>query len=241
MVHRGRLHDPTRQRQVDIPIRGRDRPGSRHARRRRHQPGKTYIAGIDFAGEEEQLEDEVLTRPGRDATVATIAELIHPPTDALNQQPTLKVVETYSWVGVKHSDLYPQLVDIIKNVWPCARVVCDATGIGEPITAFIRKALGPKVQPFKFSQSSKSEAGFDLLAAINSGRLKLYRQDGSPEYQDTLHQLQKAKSVYRPNQTLNFFVEPSEGHDDHLISLALLVQASKDLIPRKALGGVRND
>jgi len=71
--------------------------------------------------------------------------------------------------------------------------------------------------------------------------LKLYRQDGSPEYQATLHELQKAKSVYRPNQTLNFFVDPSEGHDDHLISLALLVQASKDFIPRKALGGIRND
>ena len=212
-----------------------------HPRRRRHQPGKTYIAGIDFAGQEEELEDEVLSRPGRDSTVATIGELIYPPPDSLNQQPTVKVVETYSWVGTKHSDLYPKLVDIITNVWPCARIVCDATGIGEPITAFIRKAVGPKVHPFKFSQASKSEAGFDLLAAINSGRVKLYKQDGSPEYQQTLFELQKAKSVYRPNQTLNFFVEPSEGHDDHLISLALLIQAAKDFLPRKALGGIRND
>ena len=54
-------------------------------------------------------------------------------------------------------------------------------------------------------------------------------------------QLEKAKSVYRPNQTLNFFVDPSDGHDDHLISLALVVEAAADFAPRKAVGGLRNE
>ena len=212
-----------------------------HRRLHHQQEGKLYIAGIDFAGEEEQLEDEILTRPGRDATVVTIAEVIRPPADSLSKEPTVKVVEHYAWVGKKHADLYPKLVDIIKNVWGCARVVCDATGIGEPITAFIRKAVGPKVLPFKFTQMSKSELGFDLLAAINSGRLKIYKQEGSDDYKQLMFEFKKAKSVYRPNQTLNFFVDPSDGHDDYLISLALVVQAAQDFAPRKAVGGVRND
>jgi hypothetical protein len=79
------------------------------------------------------------------------------------------------------------------------------------------------------------------LAAINSGRLKVYKQDSSEDYQELMFEMAKAKSVYRPNQTLSFFVDPSDGHDDYLISLALLVHSSKEAIPRKAKGGLRED
>jgi len=203
-----------------------------------NQPDKRriYVAGIDFAGESEQPEDEILLRSGRDATVITVAEFISDTTDMVASEPIIHVVEHYSWVGKKHSELYPQMVDIIKNVWNCSRIVTDATGIGEPITSFLRKSLGSKIIPFKFTQKTKSEAGFDLLAAINSGRLKLYRQDGSEDYIELMFELKKAKSVYRPNQTLNFFVDPGDGHDDYLMSLALVVQAANKFVPRKAKG-----
>jgi hypothetical protein len=202
------------------------------------QPGecRSYVAGIDFAGESEQLEDEILTRSGRDATVITVAEVIHNATDIMAKEPKMHVVEHYSWVGKKHSELYPQMVDILKNVWNCSRIVTDATGVGEPITSFLRKSLGSKVLPFKFTQKTKSEAGFDLLAAINSGRLKLYKQDGSEDYRELMFELEKAKSIYRPNQTLNFFVGPGDGHDDYLMSLVLVVQAASRCVPRKARG-----
>jgi hypothetical protein len=212
-----------------------------HGRQRKRTGAGIYVAGIDFAGEEEQLEDEILTRPGRDSTVLTIAEILRPQSDTTSSEPNINVVEHYEWIGKKHADLYPQLVDILKNQWGCARVVADAIGIGEPITSFLQKAIPSKVKAFKFSQKSKSEAGFDLLAAINSGRLKLYEQDGSDNYRELMHQLTRAKSVYRPNQTLNFFVPESDGHDDYLTSLALCVQAAADYSPRKAVGGVRND
>jgi hypothetical protein len=45
-----------------------------------------------------------------------------------------------------------------------------------------------------------------------------------------------AKSLYRPNQTMNFFVDPSRGHDDFLISLALLLEAADQYVPREAKG-----
>ena len=196
----------------------------------------TYVAGIDFAGESEQLEDEILTRSGRDATVVTVAEVVHNAKDIADKEPRIHVVEHYSWVGKKHSELYPQMVDILKNVWHCSRIVTDATGVGEPITSFLRKSLGSKVLPFKFTQRMKSEMGFDLLAAINSGRLKLYKQDNSEDYRELMFELEKAKSVYRPNQTLSFFVDAVDGHDDYLMSLALVVQAANRCVPRKARG-----
>jgi len=50
--------------------------------------------------------------------------------------------------------------------------------------------------------------------------------------------MSRAKSNYRANQTMNFYVDPSMGHDDFLSSLALLVEAAK-YTPRAARGHVQ--
>jgi len=54
-----------------------------------------------------------------------------------------------------------------------------------------------------------------------------------------LFELERARVRYRPNQTMNFYVDPQEGHDDFLVSLALVVQAAKGLSPREAKGWLR--
>jgi hypothetical protein len=48
-----------------------------HPRRRYPEPGKVYVAGVDLAGEAEELEEEKLISltPRRDSTVVTIAEV----------------------------------------------------------------------------------------------------------------------------------------------------------------------
>jgi hypothetical protein len=213
-----------------------------HPRLHHRQEGKTYVAGIDLAGEAEEMEDVMLQAltPRRDATVITICEL-QPPTNVIASEawqslPSLKVVEHYEWRGIKHTELYPQMVNILKNTWRCSRIVVDATGIGEPIASFLRKALGGKVHPFRFNQRSKSELGFGLLAAINGGRLKIYQRDGSDEARKFWHQMEKARSHFRPSQTMNFYVAPADGHDDYLMSLALAVEALRDYKPRRAKG-----
>lgn len=111
---------------------------------RRHQPesGKLYVAGIDLAGEAE-------TEPGdytrmvaqrQDATVITIGELDFSICDAVQKQPRIKIVEHYWWTGRRHTDLYPQIVDILKNGWACRKIVIDATGIGQPLCSFLRQS-----------------------------------------------------------------------------------------------------
>ena len=127
----------------------------------------------------------------------------------------------------------------MKNVWRCRRVVVDATGVGEPVSSFLRKALGSRVTPFTFTQRSKSELGFSLLAAVNSGRLNVYKGDGSAEHQEFWLEMEKAKSQYRPSQTMNFYVDPSQGHDDFLMSLALTVEAANQYEPKTAKGEER--
>ena len=207
---------------------------------RKHQPrqGRVYVAGIDLAGEAEEAEDAALRalKPRRDSTVVTIGELDFSSCDKSAGEPIVRIVEHYRWTGRKHTELYAQLVDILKNVWKCRRVVVDATGVGEPVSSFLKKALGTRVVPFKFTQGSKSELGYNLLAAVNAGRLKMYRGDGSGEYREFWAEMEKAKSQYRPNQTINFYVDPSQGHDDFLMSLALTVEAAKHYEPRGARG-----
>ena len=131
--------------------------------------------------------------------------------------------------------------ELFKNVWHCKRIVVDATGVGEPVAAFLQQALGRRVVPFKFTARSKSDLGFSLLAAVNSGRLKLFAPDGSPEYQAMLFELHHTRSNYRPDQTLNFYVDPSDGHDDFLMSLALLVESASSFELRTARGSIARD
>ena len=214
-----------------------------HPRRHRPDLGRSvFVAGVDVGGEESEEVALRAAKPRQDSTVLTIARLDYADSDDIIGSPRLEIVEHYWWIGVSHNDLYARLVDVLKNVWRCKRVVVDSTGLGEGIASFLRKALGRSVViPFKFSQSSKSSLGFELLAAINGGRVKIYAADGSEEYGQFWFQMERAKSSYRANQTMNFFVDPSEGHDDFLMSLALAVEAAKDYVPRKAKGGLRKD
>ncbi len=228
-----------------------------HQRHSHPQAKGIYIAGVDLAGEHEQetslrgalatkqsLTDMRLPRFARnddgqrgDSTVITIAEV----DTADSSQPLLKVVEQYQWTGTPHSQLYAQMTEILRNVWNCRRIVVDATGIGQPVASFLRKELGRRVVPFVFTSKSKSDIGFELLSCINSGRLKLYKQDGSMEYKETLFELERAGARYRPNQTMNFYVDPKEGHDDFLVSLALVVRAARGFGPREAKGRLREN
>ena len=132
-----------------------------------------------------------------------------------------------------------RLADLLREVWQVRRLAVDATGLGETIARLLTAALGSHVvRPVKFTQESKSRLGYGLLAAANGGRLKLYAADASPEYRQCRQEIERARAVYRANRTMNFFVDPSEGHDDYLVSLALLVEAGSDAAPRVARGRV---
>ena len=205
--------------------------------------GESYVAGVDVAGEHDIDKAAVLTAGAsrQDSTVITIARVETPPQASGLRlgQPRLKVVEHYSWTGTPHSQLFQQILNALK-AWSPGRICVDATGIGQPVASFLRDQLGGhRVLPFTFTQRSKSDMGFDLLSLVNSGRLQVYQQDGSKEYQELMRQLEKARADYKPNQTVNYYVDQAEGHDDFLMSLALTVQAAKDYRPRPFRQGQR--
>ena len=232
-----------------------------HPRRHAPTPGEAYVAGLDLAGQDLEAAHPEPAWPagrpvegpahgstkltmsgGRDASVLTIARLLFPPSDAVVQEPRLEVVEHLAWVGEPHEALLARLADLLRNVWHVRRLAVDATGLGETLARLLDRALGPSVVvPIRFTAEVKSRLGYGLLAAVNGGRLKLYAADGSPEYVAFWREAELARVIYRPNRTMNFFVEASQGHDDYLVSLTLTVEAASGLAPRTARGRTRPD
>ena len=232
----GRLFSPSQRAQLQ----------GEHSRQSQPTAGETYAAGLDIGGESLSVMPHPLGcgsgNSHHDATVLTIGRLVFPPGDALVQEPRLEVVEHYCFQGERHDLLYGRLVDLLGHVWKVRRLAVDATGLGETVARFLATALRPGVVlPVRFSSESKSRLGYQLLAAVNGGRLKAYAQDGSLEYRCFWREMERARAAYRPSQTMSFFVEPSQGHDDYLMSVALLVEAARDVRPRAARGRRREE
>jgi hypothetical protein len=221
-----------------------------HDRRSSPAYGETYVAGLDLAGGDDvpqpsdvarDVHPEPPVRRGRDATVLTLGRLVYPVASALVQEPRVEIVEHVAWTGEPHETLLPRIIDLLRDVWRVQRVAVDATGLGETSARLLAHALGAaRVDAVKFSAETKSQLGFGLLAAVNGGRLKMYRLCGSAEPSQFWRQAELARSAYRANRTMNFFVDPAQGHDDYLMSAALLVRASRDR-PRRAASGRRRE
>jgi hypothetical protein len=214
-----------------------------HGRSHGPRRGAAYVAGVDLAGEAEEAEDAALRalKPKQDSTVVTVGELDFSDCSETSPLPRVSIVEHLWWTGRPHPEIFPQLLDVLRNVWRVRRAVIDATGVGAGVAGFLTGALGRSVAvPLAFTQASKSRLGFNLLAAINSGRAKMYAGDGSEEWREFWSQMEKAKSDFRPNQTMSFYVDPASGHDDVLTSLALLVEAAR-YAPRSARGRAREE
>ena len=95
------------------------------------------------------------------------------------------------------------------------------------MASFLAAALGPEVvEPVVFSGPAKSRLGYDLLAAVNAGRLRMYAEDHSAESAAFWEQARACRREPGAGQMLRFCVPAHEGHDDYVMSLALCVRAA---------------
>ena len=204
----------------------------RHPRLHAPKPGERYVAGLDPAGPTLELG---ATARDRDWTVLTVARV----RDRGRGLPAIEVVEHQAWQGTATEPLLDALADRLRHVWRVHRLAVDATGLGGPVADLLGERLpAGRVEPVVFSVERKSQLGFGLLAAVHSGRLRLYRADGSREAAACRSELALARVAYRDRRTMQFYVDPAEGHDDYLMSLALAVAAARhESGARTARGG----
>lgn len=189
-----------------------------------------YVAGLDVGG-------EALAGGSNDRTVLTVARVIAPSAGIAVPEPRIDIVEHAAWQGTSHADLMSGLARLLRDVWRVQRTVIDATGVGEGLAAALAAARGgPEIVRLRLTEERKSALGYGLLAAATSGRLRLYRPDGSPDSRTLAREIELARAEYRPNRRLAWHVDPRDGHDDYLMSLALAVEAARDLRPRSARG-----
>lgn len=216
-----------------------------HGRRRAPEAGRVYAGLLDVAGEEEEEQGPGAwdDRARRDSTVLTVVEVetTGARSDGL---PVYRVVDRRAWTGVRHTALHAQLVDLARNVWGLRVLVVDATGIGAGLASFLTDALGrgPRaavVDPFVFTAKSKSDLGWGYVGLIDSGRVKEYQLDGEPDTLAMWTQLRRCRFevVPGPGRLLRWAVPAALGHDDLLISAALVARLDViDWRPRVARG-----
>ena len=116
------------------------------------------------------------TRPhegnDHDATALTMVRVVVPAYDpGSGRFPVYQVVQRYRWSELQQAELYKRVKAQIEH-WQAWRVVVDATGLGAVLASFLEQAYPGKVRPFVFTQGSKSQLGWDFIAAVETGRFK---------------------------------------------------------------------
>ena len=175
-----------------------------------------FVAGLDLGGD----------RPGADATVLTIAKVV-----GLR----CEVVQHISWQGEPYAEVEAAIEALVRE-WRFARICIDGTGIGSTLAAHLETELGTNAERLTFNQTVKTDLGYGLIAAAATGRVKLYRDDGSPEAGAVRAQLRQATSESKGPGALRWGA-PSGAHDDYAVSLALAVRAASSLGPPRVAQG----
>ena len=214
-----------------------------HPRRESPSPDATYVAGLDVAGgSEADTADLAAERPdtGIDSTVLLLGRLDWRDVGDVVREPVVLVEQVYAWRGHNLRTQYETLLDLLRNVWRVQKLVVDATGLGRALADFLAGAFPPDlVEPFVFTSQSKSNLGYDLLAATSAGRVKWYaHNDQDAEGAEFFRQVREARySVRGPRghtRAIAWGVPESRGHDDYLSAIGLLVAASKAAPPPAA-------
>jgi hypothetical protein len=185
---------------------------------------------MDVAGEQRTIATSSAApsvRSSRDSTVITIGRIRHNELDL----PCIEVVHHEWWTGRSYLEQYAATVALVER-WGIRSLAIDATGLGEGLVSLLLERLGEqRVIPFTFTRPGKSHLAYQLLALVNSGRLKLYADHTAPTStaNECWQQLRQARYRLPAPDVLDFYVDPADGHDDFLISLALLAEALNTL------------
>ncbi len=201
-------------------------------------PGEEYALLVDVGGEAEErgaIDDALRQQqPRRDSTAITIVAV-----ERGGPLPRYRVVARHWWTGRPLLEVQGAIARLAEQ-WGAARVVVDATGLGAGLAAYLRQALGPRVTPFVFSATAKSELGWAFRGLCASGRFSDHAElpAGHPaaaaQAQFWREVAAADYTVAGPERRMRWGVADPTVHDDLLISAALCALLDRE--PRPAAG-----
>jgi hypothetical protein len=135
----------------------------------------------------------------------------------------------------------------LADHWHAVYTVVDSTGVGAGLASFLVKALGEdRVIPVQFSPSVKSDLGWDFLAIVETGRFQDYTNDQASDTRQFWYEVSQCKYEIGTGPTKRMrwgcWESPAydglvaRGHDDLLISAALIAVLDKLDVPGDATG-----
>jgi len=234
-----------------------------HARAERRTNEAQVVAGLDFAGADENAGElaSLMMGSSRDSVALSVGEVHWIRIAEGIVEPHIRCLARYEWTNVHPSTLHGALYDILWNRWRVERVHCDATGIGATGTALLAQAINrPKrerVQAVTFDGGweTHTRIATQFLAAGMAARFVDYQTAGvqpiaaagaeSPDRSSveahTWWQRGHARLEARPSKRFRAYVPEDEGHDDLLIADMLLVDAAYSAgLPRTMKTGTVN-
>lgn len=220
-----------------------------HERRERRTDEAQIVAGLDFAGADENAGDLVSLATGsqRDSVALTIGSVQWATVATGIVVPIVRILWRGEWLNVNPVSLHTALYRILWEKWRVDRAHCDATGIGATSTAFLASAINKSSDRvfgklFDSVWNLHTDLAFGYLAAINGGRIQDYAQrfdplaaagQESPDESDpdrhAWWQRGHARLEAKPGKKVRAYVPESEGHDDILISDMLMYHAAEAL------------
>lgn len=209
-----------------------------HPRRRQPFAGERIGLLLDVAGSDELMTAE----PGRDrdpdsrrdSCVLTVVAI-----DSSGPELAYTVLDRVTWTNVPWPTVQGA-VAALMDTWTPVCTIVDATGIGFGMAVALQQ-LRPKqrIERFTFSQKSKSDLGWRWLGIIDSGRFRHYAHDGADDTVEWWRQVGRVTYEVRPgpNRIMVWSVPDGDGHDDSVLSAALVAHLDElDPRPRVAQG-----
>jgi hypothetical protein len=166
-----------------------------HPRLSGPREGMLYAMVVDIGGESESAHSDAEAMeesPGRDYTMAWVIEV--DPTGSTEPYPEARIVDGCWWVGREHMSVAPDLVAMAQH-WGVSGGVIDARGVGEAVAMAVHREI-PCVEAYQASAADVSVDCYDLLARVNTGRVKFWRADPAADHERREVELQARKTRY---------------------------------------------
>ena len=133
----------------------------------------------------------------------------------------------HRWLEAPDAQALAQgIAEVVGETWDCTHLVADATGASPAAASQLRYLLDralrrPQAAWTTGAEHEGSARALRLMAAAHTGRIRLYRADGSPEYRILRHEIETASATFAAGGRVGVELpSPDEGFLRGLLLLA---------------------